>query len=88
MDVEGHPEQAYCRSDNVNYNRFGIPTVSPMTGYHRDYHQVTDEPQYVDYPTLTRVSALLRDVTLELARLDHRPVIDRAKPDPDAPCRQ
>ncbi len=88
MDVDDHPEQVYCRSDNWSYNRYGIPSVSPMTGYHRDYHQVTDEPRYIDYDRMARVGLLLRDLTLELANLDHRLTTDRPRGDPRAPCRQ
>jgi peptidase M28-like protein len=88
MDVDGHPEQGYCRSDNWNYDRYGIPTVSPMTGYHIDYHQVSDEPQYINYDQMARIGRLLKDVTVTLANLDHRPVVDRGTKDPTQQCRQ
>jgi hypothetical protein len=88
MDVDGHPEQAYCRSDNWNYNRYGIPTVSPMTGYHIDYHQVSDEPQYINYDQMARLGRLLRDMTVTLADLDHRPARDHGSVDPNQQCRQ
>ena len=42
-------EQIYCRSDHYNYARYGIPITFFTTGLHADYHQVTDEPQYIDY---------------------------------------
>jgi Peptidase family M28 len=48
-DVPGHPSQKYCRSDHASYARYGIPVAYFSTGYGVDYHQVTDEPQYLDY---------------------------------------
>ncbi|CAN5300268.1 hypothetical protein BH23GEM2_BH23GEM2_07240 [soil metagenome] len=87
-DAEGHPERIYCRSDHANYARYGIPVVFFTTGLHADYHQLTDEPQYVDYSKLRRVGALAGAVTLELANADSRPAVDGPVPDPFAPCRQ
>ncbi|HWA56374.1 MAG TPA: M28 family peptidase [Gemmatimonadales bacterium] len=88
MDVDGHPEQGYCRSDNWNYNRYAIPTVSPMTGYHIDYHQVSDEPQYINYDQMARIGRLLTDLTVTLGNLDHRLVADHGTKDPTQQCRQ
>jgi Zn-dependent M28 family amino/carboxypeptidase len=49
-DAPGHPDQYYCRADHYSYARYGIPSVSLSRGAHQDYHQVSDEPQYIDYP--------------------------------------
>ncbi|MGH7553053.1 MAG: M20/M25/M40 family metallo-hydrolase, partial [Longimicrobiales bacterium] len=40
----------YGRSDHANYARRNIPIAFFFTGLHQYYHQVTDEPQYIDYP--------------------------------------
>jgi len=58
------------------------------TGLHGDYHQVTDEPQYIDYPHMARVGQLVHDVATTVANLDHRPVVDKPKPDPNGRCQQ
>jgi len=87
-DADGHPENIYCRSDHYSYARWGIPVVFFTTGLHGDYHQVTDEPQYIDYPHMARIGQLVHDVALRVANLDHRPVVDHERPDPNAPCRQ
>ena len=87
-DANGHPDNIYCRSDHYMYARYGIPIAFFSTGLHRDYHQVTDEPQYIDYEHMARVAGLVRDVALEVADLDHRLVVDQPKPDPNAPCHQ
>jgi hypothetical protein len=87
-DAPGHPSQKYCRSDQVSYGRHGIPSAYFSTGYSVDYHQVTDEPKYLDYPHLARVARLVYAVALRVADRDHAPIIDGPKPDPNAPCRQ
>ena len=88
-DANGHPENVYCRSDHANYARFGIPVAFFTTGLHQDYHQVTDEPQYIDYPHLAAVGQLVYDVALGVANADHRMVVDKQKPSsPYAACKQ
>jgi hypothetical protein len=87
-DAAGHPEQFYCRSDHYMYARYGIPVVFFSTGGHRDYHQVTDEPQYIDYEKLTNVTQFVHDLAAAVANLDHRVVVDKPKPDPRGNCVQ
>jgi hypothetical protein len=87
-DAPGHPSQKYCRSDHASYARYGIPVAYFSTGYGVDYHQVTDEPQYLDYAHMARAATLVYAVALRVADLDHRPLVDQPKPDPTAPCRQ
>lgn len=88
-DAPGHPEQYYCRADHYNYARYGIPSVSLSRGSHRDYHQVTDEPQYIDYPDYARLVQMVLDAAVFAANADHRPQLDVPKPaNPHVPCRQ
>jgi hypothetical protein len=89
MDANGHPQNIYCRSDHANYARYGIPVVFFTTGGHADYHQVTDEPQYIQYNHMARVDQLVHDIALKLGDLDHRVVVDKTRPDsPFARCQQ
>ncbi len=88
MDADGHPENVYCRSDHYEYARYGIPITFFTTGLHSDYHQVTDEPEYIDYDHMARVGRLVEDVALHVANLDHRIVVDHPKPDPHGACKQ
>jgi len=88
MDADGHPSNIYCRSDHYEYARYGIPITFFTTGLHSDYHQVTDEPEYIDYAHMARVASLVEDVAVRVADLDHRVVVDHPRPDPTAPCRQ
>ena len=88
FDATGHPEQYYCRSDHYMYARYGIPIAFFTTGNHRDYHQVTDEPEYIDYDKLAHVAQFVHDVATSVANLDHRVVVDKPKPDPHGQCVQ
>ena len=75
-------------SDQVSYFRHTIPVTYFSTGYSIDYHQATDEPQYIDYDHMARVGAFVRDVALGIANRPQRLVVDKPKPNPNAPCRQ
>lgn len=87
-DANGHPERIYCRSDHVHYARFGIPITFFTTGQQPDYHQVTDEPQYIEYDKLARIADFVKDVAVRVANLDHRLAVDKPVADPAAPCVQ
>jgi hypothetical protein len=87
-DADGHPSNYYCRSDHYMSARYGIPIVFFTTGSHRDYHQVTDEPQYINYDKMARIGRFVHDLAAQVANLDHRVVVDKPKPDPKGQCRQ
>ncbi len=77
----------FCRSDQVSYIRKGIPTTYFSTGYSRDYHQATDEPQYINYEQSARVARFVHDIALTAANRPERlPVLPREQQDPAARC--
>ena len=88
IDADGHPQNIYCRSDHYEYARYGIPVVFMTTGEHADYHQVTDEPQYIDYNHMADVGKLVFESAVKVANLDHRIVVNKPKPDPKGACVQ
>jgi hypothetical protein len=88
IDANGHPQNIYCRSDHYMYARWGIPVVFMTTGGHADYHQVTDEPQYIDYAHMAQIDKLVMAAATRVANLDHRVVVDKPKPDPHGACVQ
>jgi hypothetical protein len=88
FDANGHPLNRYCRSDHYMYARYGIPITYFSLGYHTDYHQATDEPQYIDYGHMARVAGFVHDVAEAVANRDERLVVDKPKPDPRGTCRQ
>ncbi len=87
-DAPGHPLQYYCRADHYSYARYGIPSVALSRGEHLDYHQVTDEAQYIDYDAAQRVTKFVADAARTIAGLDDRPKLDKPKGDPRAVCQQ
>lgn len=87
-DATGHPEQFYCRSDHYMYARYGIPVVFMTTGGHADYHQVTDEVQYIDFDKLSKVTRFAHDVVRAVADRSERLVVDKPRPNPRGNCVQ
>jgi hypothetical protein len=88
-DAPGHPLRYYCRADHYNYAKYGIPAMAISRGEHLDYHQVTDEAQYINYPDLARVSKMVFDAARAIGNMNHRPALSVPKPtDPNAVCRQ
>jgi hypothetical protein len=87
-DAAGHPSNRYCRSDHFNYARYGIPITYFSAGYHPDYHQLGDEPQYIWYEHTQHIAEFVRDVAVAVANRPQRLVVDGPRQDPNAPCRQ
>jgi hypothetical protein len=87
-DAPGHPLQYYCRADHYSYGRYGIPAVAFSRGEHLDYHAIGDEPQYINYPDLARVSNMVYTAALAIANQPVRPKLDGPKPDLNRPCIQ
>ena len=88
LDANGHPQNIYCRSDHYEYARYSIPIIFFTTGGHADYHQVTDEPQFIEYPHYARVAKFIAALGLRVANLDTRPTIDHPVADPHGGCQQ
>jgi hypothetical protein len=82
IDADGHQQNIYCRSDHWSYGKWGVPVVFFTTGGHADYHQVTDEPQYIRYDHMAAIDNLIFDIAVTTANLDHRVVVDHPKPNP------
>ena len=72
-DDANHPLQIYQRSDHFNYALHGIPVAFFTTGLHADYHEVSDEPQRIDYDKLARVARLMLDVAQAVGNSSIRP---------------
>ena len=87
-DANGHPERIYCRSDHANYARFGIPVAFFWTGLHADYHQVTDEIQFIDFGHMTRITQFVHDIVATVADRKDRLPLDKPKAEPTARCVQ
>lgn len=82
-DVTANPLNRFCRSDQVAYVNKDIPTTYFSLGYAQDYHQLTDEPQYIEYEHAARVGRFIHDIMLAIATRPNKPAI--AGPDPSYP---
>jgi Zn-dependent M28 family amino/carboxypeptidase len=88
FDANGHPLNRYCRSDHYMYARYGIPITYFSLGYHTGYHQVIDEPQYIDYGHSARIAQFVHDIAAAVADRRERLVVDKPVPPLSAGCRQ
>ena len=79
-DVFENPMNRFCRSDQVNYVSKNVPVTYFSTGYAPDYHQATDEPQYIEYDHSARVGRFIHDVMWAIAMRKDRPAIAGADP--------
>ena len=82
-DVTANPLNRFCRSDQVSYVNKDIPTTYFSLGYAQDYHQLTDEPQYIEYEHAARVGRFVHDIMMAIATRREKPAI--AGPDPSYP---
>ncbi len=57
----------YGRSDHYNYALKGVPIAFFFTGLHGDYHQLSDEAQFIDYPHYARITNYINDLLVEIA---------------------
>ncbi len=69
----------YGRSDHFNYAKQGVPIAFFFTGLHGDYHQSSDEAEFIDYPHYARITNYLKDVVLEVGN-GPRPRMNGTKP--------
>ena len=54
LNVDPEYNNIYGRSDHFNYAKQGVPIAFFWTGLHGDYHQMSDEPEFIDYPHYAR----------------------------------
>jgi len=69
----------YARSDHINYARQGIPIAFFFTGLHGDYHQRSDEAEFIDYPHYAKITNYLKALTVEVGN-GPRPRLNGTKP--------
>ena len=69
----------YGRSDHFNYARAGVPIAFFFTGLHGDYHQRSDEPEFIDYPHFAKIANYLKDLVIEVGN-GPRPQLNGTQP--------
>jgi hypothetical protein len=71
-----HPQRLYYRSDHFSFVMHDIPILFFSTGIHRDYHQITDTPEKIDYERLEQVSRFVYTLSFRLADRQERIIVD------------
>lgn len=71
------PHRFYYRSDHYNFAKHGIPVIFYFNGVHEDYHQLTDEPDKINYPILEKRAKLVFYTAWKVANADHAPIVDK-----------
>lgn len=79
-DVTANPMNRFCRSDQVNYVHHDVPVTYFSLGYAEDYHQPTDEPQYIEYDHTARLARFIHDIAWAISQRKDRPAISGADP--------
>ena len=69
----------YGRSDHFNYAKAGVPIAFFFTGLHGDYHQRSDEAEFIDYPHYAKIANYIRQLTVEVGN-GPRPQLNGTKP--------
>jgi hypothetical protein len=69
----------YGRSDHYNYAQQGVPIAFFFTGLHGDYHQVSDEAEFIDYPHYAKITGYINDLVVEIGN-GPRPRINGSRP--------
>jgi hypothetical protein len=73
FDNPNHPEHYYDRSDHINYARKGIPIIFFSTGFHEDYHKVSDEVSKIDFTKMSRIGGLLVELGTTIGNREAKP---------------
>jgi len=69
----------YGRSDHFNYAKQGVPIAFFWTGLHGDYHQPSDEPEWIDYPHYAAIANYIKDLVVDVGN-GPRPRMNGSKP--------
>lgn len=73
LNLRDDREDRTMRSDTGSFARVGIPVLKAFTGEHPDYHKMTDTPEKLNYPKMTRVVQWVYLCAQELANRKSRP---------------
>lgn len=76
-NAENEPNRFYYRSDHYNFAKNGVPVIFYFNGTHEDYHRISDTPDKINYPLLTKRTQLVFATAWELANREERPVVDK-----------
>ncbi|TNE56133.1 MAG: M28 family peptidase [Bacteroidetes bacterium] len=64
------PLRLYYRSDHYNFAEKGIPCIFYFGGFHKDYHQATDDAEKIDFIKVREVALLVAHTAWELLNME------------------
>jgi Peptidase family M28 len=70
----------FFRSDHYHFAVNGVPAVFFFNGVHRDYHQIGDHPDKIDYIRMQKITRTIFLTMWELGDLKERPKVDKELP--------
>jgi Zn-dependent M28 family amino/carboxypeptidase len=70
------PEHIYYRSDHYNFAKHNVPIIFYTSGLHKDYHQVTDDVDKIDFPAMARRDQFIFHTAWAVANRDQRIMVD------------
>lgn len=70
LDFEYDEERVYNRSDHYSFGEVGIPVAFFFTGFHPDYHEVSDTVDKINFEKMTRIVRLVYLTAFAVADLE------------------
>ncbi|TDN36792.1 M28 family peptidase [Hymenobacter sp. UV11] len=70
------PSHLYYRSDHYNFAKHRVPVIYYFSGFHRDYHQPSDDVEKIDFTALTQRSRLIFRTAWAVANRAQRVRVD------------
>ena len=68
-----HTESVDLRSDHLSFGSIGVPALSLTSGFHSDYHRVTDVAEKIDVGGMMRVIDVAEGMVRAAARRNWQP---------------
>ncbi|RZL16586.1 MAG: M28 family peptidase [Hymenobacter sp.] len=70
------PSHLYYRSDHYSFAKHRVPVIYYFSGFHRDYHQPSDDVDKIDFTALTQRSRLIFRTAWAVANRAQRVQVD------------
>jgi hypothetical protein len=73
LKVDVRPVNSFQRfGDSGSFHKVGIPTIHIFSGFHSDYHEVTDTVDKLDWSKITRMTEMIDHIMLNLSETPGR----------------
>ncbi|NNC49316.1 MAG: M28 family peptidase [Flaviramulus sp.] len=76
-NAEKESNRYYSRSDHYSFALHDIPVIFYFNGEHKDYHEISDTPDKIDYDLLEKRTKLIFATAWQIANQENRLALDR-----------